>query len=270
MFGNFLSFIMFLSLLQILLCFILERRIKNVWLITDHHRLSTILHPKLKNFDCCIDEKEKSINVLKQEFQKHFPMSSSSSSNESHSPQINGKSSLPAPTNAIHKQKNLLSQCFDSKIINTSQSSNPYQEIDDYLATDFSQSFAGDDDECGDIDVLLFWREKQCTYPILSQISKLVCAIPASNTVIERLFSTAKNVVTENRTRLDCEKINQILFLQKNMKCLKELSNADICRKRTASASSTTTVSSEESGCTTSKQVRLDLEDSFDDIFPRL
>ncbi|CAF3993551.1 unnamed protein product [Rotaria sordida] len=39
-------------------------RIKNAWHITDHHRLSTILHPKLKNLDCCIDEKEKSINVI--------------------------------------------------------------------------------------------------------------------------------------------------------------------------------------------------------------
>ncbi|CAF4627166.1 unnamed protein product [Rotaria sp. Silwood2] len=45
-------------------CKILACRIKNAWHITDHHRLSTILHPKLKNFDCCIDEKEKSINVI--------------------------------------------------------------------------------------------------------------------------------------------------------------------------------------------------------------
>ncbi|CAF4923860.1 unnamed protein product [Rotaria sp. Silwood1] len=60
---------------------LLACRIKNAWHITDHHRLSTILHPKLKNFDCCSDDKEKSINVLKQEFEKHKLIDSSSCTN---------------------------------------------------------------------------------------------------------------------------------------------------------------------------------------------
>jgi hypothetical protein len=234
-----------------------------------HNRSSSFINyppSQIEKFYCCIDEKEKSINVLKQEFQKHILISSSSCSNELHTAQINTKTRSPTPASTTQKRKNLLSECFDSKVINTSQSSNPYQEIDDYLAADFSQSLSNGDDDCGDIDLLLFWREKQRSFPILSQISKLVCAIPASNTVVERLFSAAKNVVTEKRTRLDCEKINQILFLQKNMKCLKELSNNDLSRKRTTSMSSTTTVSSEESTCTAPKQFCLDVEDNFDDL----
>ena len=77
----------------------------------------------------------------------------------------------------------------------------------------------------------------------------------------------AKNVVTEKRTRLDCEKINQILFSQKNMRTLKQLLNNDLHRKRTVSMSSTTIISSEESICAASKQLRLDAEDSFDDLY---
>ena len=45
-------------------------RIRKAWFIEDHHRLSTILHPKLKNFDFCIHEREKPIVVLKREFEK--------------------------------------------------------------------------------------------------------------------------------------------------------------------------------------------------------
>ncbi|CAM4876624.1 unnamed protein product [Rotaria socialis] len=48
----------------------LARRIKNAWYINDYHRLATILHPKLKNFEFCRDEKERSIDVLKQEYDK--------------------------------------------------------------------------------------------------------------------------------------------------------------------------------------------------------
>ncbi|CAF4154785.1 unnamed protein product [Rotaria sp. Silwood2] len=88
-------------------------RIKNAWHITDHHRLSTILHPKLKNFDCCIDEKEKSINVLKQEFEKHKLIDSSSCTNTLHLTQSNVQSSSPASTTSTtRKRKNLYVTMF--------------------------------------------------------------------------------------------------------------------------------------------------------------
>jgi hypothetical protein len=111
----------------------------------------------------------------------------------------------------------------------------------------------------------MFWRHHQHSFPILAQIARKVCAIPASNTVIERLFSSAKNVVTERRTRLDCERINQLLFLQKNMNTLKQLNYINN-RKRTISMSSTTTVASDESICTVPKQSRLDIDDSLSEL----
>ncbi|CAF3157858.1 unnamed protein product [Rotaria socialis] len=243
----------------------LARRMKNVWYISDYHRLATVLHPKLKNFERCIGEKEKSINVLKQEFEIYKLINSSSFKNNLHSVQATVKTSLTSTADTTPKRKNPWSQCFDSKVNVTSQSSDPYQEINDYLAADFSQT-SSDNDSSDDIDLLLFWRQQQASFPILSSMAKVVCAIPASNTIIERLFSTAKNVVTEKRTRLDCEKINQMLFLQKNMKTLKELSNSDFRRKRTASMSSTTTVSSEESTCTAPKQLCIDVDDTFNDF----
>ena len=53
------------------------------------------------------------------------------------------------------------------------------------------------------------------------------------------------------------------------METLKQLSNNDFRRKRTASMSSTTTISSEESTCTAPKQLRLDVENSFNDLYDK-
>ncbi|CAF3686294.1 unnamed protein product [Rotaria sp. Silwood1] len=46
------------------------RRRKTIWLITTEHRLATILHPKLRNFESCYDEKENSIPALKLPYDK--------------------------------------------------------------------------------------------------------------------------------------------------------------------------------------------------------
>ncbi|CAF4714760.1 unnamed protein product [Rotaria sp. Silwood2] len=109
--------------------------------------------------------------------------------------------------NLLHQHQQLVqhqnertytSQYFDSKVNVISQSSNPYQEVDDYLAADFRQSFF-DDNNSDDIHILLFWQEKQQLFPILSKIAKVICAVPAANTIIERLFSAAKNVITEKK-----------------------------------------------------------------------
>ncbi|CAF2216612.1 unnamed protein product, partial [Rotaria magnacalcarata] len=232
--------------------------------ITIHDAMASgIIVTETKNFVSCIGEKEKSINVLKQEFEIYELINSSSFKNTLHSIQVNINTSSTSTVDTTLKRKNLLSQCFDSEVNVTSQSSDPYQGINDYLAADFSHT-GSDNDSSDDIDLLL-WRQQQHSFPILSSMAKVVCAIPASNTTIERLSSTAKNVVTEKITRLHCEKINQMLFLQKNMNILKELLNSDFRRKRTASMSSTTTVSSEESTCTVPKQLCLDVVDSFND-----
>ena len=116
--------------------------------------------------------------------------------------------------------------------------------------------------------ILIYYRfgEKIDILFLTYQLAIVICAIPASNTIIERLFSAAKNVVTDKRTRLDCERINEILFLQKNLKTVKQLSNNSITRKRTIPISSSTTVSAEDSICTIPKLTCIDVEDDIDDF----
>jgi hypothetical protein len=71
--------------------------------------------------------------------------------------------------------------------------------------------------------------------------------------------------VTEKRTRLGANKINELLFLQKNLNVLKELIN-NSNRKRTLSMSSTNTASSDESSYIMNKQQRLDNDESLNDF----
>jgi hypothetical protein len=71
--------------------------------------------------------------------------------------------------------------------------------------------------------------------------------------------------VTEKRTRLGANKINELLFLQKNLNVLKELIN-NSNRKRTLSMSSTNTASSDESSSIMNKQQRLDNVDNDESL----
>jgi hypothetical protein len=245
-------------LLCIFIYIILARRLNNNWPITDEHRLATILHPKFKKFECSPNEKEKSINVLKSQFQKII---SSSCTNSLASKHVVVQSSS---SNTTSKPNNLLSQCFDAKVKVVDERLNPLQEIDDYLNFEFDESYYIYDNS-GDIDILLFWKKQEHLFPILSSLAKVIFAIPSSNTIVERLFSSSKNVVTEKRTRLGASKINELLFLQKNLNTLKELINNNN-RKRTLSMSSTTTASSDESSYTTAKQQRLDTDESLNDF----
>ncbi|CAF2233558.1 unnamed protein product [Rotaria magnacalcarata] len=161
----------------------------------------------------------------------------------------------------VSKSKSLLVQCFDVQVDSTMEAINPHQEIDVYLNSEFCCNHDGNGFEDGDIDILSYWREKQNQFSILSFIAKQIHMIPASNTTVERLFSSTKNVISEKRTNIGSQKLNQLLFLQKNLNLLKQLSN-DSRRKRTISMSSTTTISSEDSTCTMPKQSKLDHEES--------
>ena len=85
-----------------------------------------------------------------------------------------------------------------------------------------------------------------------------------NDAITERLFSAAKNVVTDKQTCLDYEKINEILFLQKAVQTLKQLSNNSITRKRTILIPSLIRISSEDSICTARKLTCIDVEDDVD------
>ena len=73
------------------------------------------------------------------------------------------------------------------------------------------------------MNLLLYWDSNKSLYPNLARIAKRVLSIPATNTSVERLFSHSGNTITNRRTRLDADKVNNLLFIKRNMRILKEI-----------------------------------------------
>ena len=64
---------------------------------------------------------------------------------------------------------------------------------------------------------LHYWKEKKVTWPLLAHLARKYLAPPCTTVPSERLFSTAGNIVTDRRTRLDVGKLEMLLFLNKNI-----------------------------------------------------
>jgi len=64
---------------------------------------------------------------------------------------------------------------------------------------------------------LEWWKSHSVKFPILSEISKIYLAIPATSTPSERLFSDAGNLLTSKRTHMLPELFKRMIFLKKNI-----------------------------------------------------
>jgi len=64
---------------------------------------------------------------------------------------------------------------------------------------------------------LKWWRENCSLYPLLSPLAKAYLSIPATSVPSERVFSTAGDIVTAQRSQLLPENVDMLIFLKKNM-----------------------------------------------------
>ncbi|XP_072309606.1 E3 SUMO-protein ligase ZBED1-like [Eucyclogobius newberryi] len=65
-------------------------------------------------------------------------------------------------------------------------------------------------------DVLAFWQGKVDELPLLSRHAKKYLIVPGTSVPSERIFSTAGDIVSAERARLDPDSVNMLLFLNKN------------------------------------------------------
>lgn len=66
-------------------------------------------------------------------------------------------------------------------------------------------------------DVLQWWRY-QGDLPLLAALAKHYLSIPATSVASERVFSTAGDIVTAQRSLLALEHVDQLVFMKKNLK----------------------------------------------------
>ena len=65
-------------------------------------------------------------------------------------------------------------------------------------------------------ELLRFWADMQKTFPILSNIVRIVHCIPASSAEIERTWSAAGLILFSQRSRMNVRNFKYTLFCSKN------------------------------------------------------
>ncbi|CAM4975970.1 unnamed protein product [Rotaria socialis] len=197
-----------------------ENQIMTMWIPQDEHYLATILHPNFKQFDKNPYDKSTAMKLLQNEINNQTKsLSSLVSLDASCSTSIaTTVSKVSSEENNVEKRKkNLLSLCFDDR--------RPSMSNMDEFTSWMSCNLTLDDKE--NDDLLGFWSKNSLSFPIISTIVRDIFAISASNTTVERTFSISKNLITDKRTRLGTEKVNQMIFLRKNLITLKDLFDHD-------------------------------------------
>ncbi|KAI7789530.1 putative zinc finger BED domain-containing protein 1-like [Triplophysa rosa] len=81
-------------------------------------------------------------------------------------------------------------------------------ELKGYLSTPNAES---------EVDPLGWWKVHEANFPRVSQLARKYLRIPATSAPSERAFSTGGNIVTCQRATLKPDKVNQLVFLSKNL-----------------------------------------------------
>ena len=75
------------------------------------------------------------------------------------------------------------------------------------------------DDSCLplDSDPLLWWSQHEEKFPLLAKLAKTMLCIQGTSVPSERVFSTAGDIVTSQRSVLHPDHVDVLIFLKKNM-----------------------------------------------------
>jgi len=80
-------------------------------------------------------------------------------------------------------------------------------------------------DEKGDI--LAYWKDNKDKLPLLSGLARSVLCIPATSASSERLFSTAGRIINPQRTLLNSEKAEDLIFMNANFEAISKIMARD-------------------------------------------
>uniref|UniRef100_A0A8C4S0T5 HAT C-terminal dimerisation domain-containing protein n=1 Tax=Erpetoichthys calabaricus TaxID=27687 RepID=A0A8C4S0T5_ERPCA len=115
----------------------------------------------------------------------------------------------PVPKKRNTSLLNLLGKTFTNvRDVSKSAGTRAEEEMKKYLETP-SLSLSE--------DPLTWWRSQETVFPLLAKLAKCYLCIPGISVAAERVFSTAGDIVTAQRSMLTPEHVDQLLFLQKNM-----------------------------------------------------
>ncbi|CAF1016759.1 unnamed protein product [Rotaria sordida] len=85
-------------------------------------------------------------------------------------------------------------------------------EIELYIKQGLDKSTNSDESLQEEYNPLSFWKNMHSSYSILSKIAARVFSVPASSAAVEREFSLAGNIVTQKRSTLSPDVVNDMVF----------------------------------------------------------
>lgn len=163
-----------------------------------HHKAAVFLNPTLKSLKWCNQNEIRAVtNYISNLMTENSDDESSSSS-----------SSAQIPAN----YSSLVDFIDESEF-----SSNQESELQSYINCKVMST--------ENFDVLAWWNNNREAYPKLYKLALFFHSIPATSTPSERNFSTAGNVITEKRSCLSPETVDNILFLNSNQDIYDYLNN---------------------------------------------
>lgn len=121
-------------------------------------------------------------------------------------------STQPTKRSRVDKAESVLWQYCDEIIENTSSESSASQSIDMIL-----DNYLKEPNEPRHSSSLIYWKKYHTACPILSSLALKYLSSPSSTVASERLFSQAGNILTESRNRLSPDRLDMLLFLNRNL-----------------------------------------------------
>jgi hypothetical protein len=109
-------------------------------------------------------------------------------------------------------------------------------ELDSYLASGITV----------DDDLLRFWKAREGMSPIFAQMAKDVLAVPISGVGVERTFSVARQLCTDQRHKLDVQTIRKRLLVRQRERLLTKQDEAGNHKTRVSSYSDADIVIADE------------------------
>ncbi|GAB0089483.1 zinc finger BED domain-containing protein 1-like [Sergentomyia squamirostris] len=162
-------------------------------ILEDVHYLATFLHPLLKHMRMFSQQEKKIVEHFLEE-----ELSKISLSDDDAEEQVLYSSLEPTPK----KQKMATVEEFFQTSGSTSSEWKKYKNFEV--------------PQHANLDLISWWNDHQNFFPKLHSIAMRIHAIPATSTPSERLFSQAGNLITDKRSRIDPEKVDDILVLKSN------------------------------------------------------
>ena len=75
-------------------------------------------------------------------------------------------------------------------------------------------------DEKEGVDMLEWWKLHSNMFPLLSFLARIVFTVSAASSKSERVFSAAGSVISPRRTRLNPDKVEDLLTIKLNLALL--------------------------------------------------